>query len=109
MNSISNKQKVIGGISIVLVFIIIIAYSNKFYQMWESHVVGDVCTTYYKQVSQGPFKAIGAYDSDGNGFGACNIYNNTGTRIDSLECDNSYFFNSGVCKAVKMGFIGGEQ
>jgi hypothetical protein len=79
---------------------------KKFYQMWRNGIIEHVCTAHYKRVATGPFDVAGFYDGDS--FGSCAVYVN-GVRVDTLDCDSDFIFNSGACRATKFGFAGGTS
>lgn len=100
-------KKVIVGLSSVLVLAVLLAgvFYKQLWQLWEASIVTDNCIDYYSQVSNTPFKAIGVYDTDNNGYGTCAIYVN-GARVDVVECSAEYFNFTDICK-VKSGVMAG--
>ena len=80
----------------------IIGTLNRTYRNWQADTVSKVCQSYYeREVSPTvPFKAVGSYDSDEDGYGSCGVYIG-GKRVDVLECDASLLFNTGRCRPAK--------
>jgi hypothetical protein len=97
-----NKQLFLYVAAAAVVVSAAAVFGGYYYRLAEADKVNHVCQEFYaRNASTNNYTVEASYDSDGDGYGSCSVWQD-GRLIVELECTTGFWFNPEKCRPMKL-------